>query len=464
MADDGQGITRRTPLPWSQLLIVLAIQLSEPISATVIYPFLPDFVRLTGVTGGDETRTGYYSGIIGSVFFAAECVSVVYWARASDKHGRRVVLLLGPFGLGIALVFFGLAKHFWMLVVLRALQGVFNGNIGVSKTVMAELTDATNIGDAFALGPMMWGIGITIGPIIGGLLASPAQTWPRVFGKITFLHEYPYFLPCAAAALCSFCIFTWATLFLKETHPYKKEATQLDRERAPLIHPSPSEAASRGLVAPPLRDILNRDVVVSIANYCAVSFISMVYTVLMPLMWSTSISAGGLGFSPSEIGTILAAWGFINASLQVLFLGRALRNFGGRTVYLYTTIAVLVGSVSFMLQSTFARRAGRVDATVWLFVCLHLVTNFSISAQFGASQVILVQSVTHPFGLSVANGLAQMVATAVRGLCPFLISSLFSITLQYNIAGGFFIYIFISVIALFAVGLSLLLPRRVTKN
>lgn len=457
MSSEAQDNTRRTPLPWSQLLIVLAIQLSEPISATVIYPFLPDFVRQTGVTGGDETRTGYYSGIIGSVFFAAECVSVVYWARASDKHGRRLVLLLGPLGLGIALLFFGLASHFWMLVVLRALQGIFNGNIGVSKTVMAELTDSTNIGDAFALGPMMWGTGITIGPIIGGLLASPAQTWPGVFGAILFLREYPYFLPCAAAALYSFCIFGWAAFFLKETHPYKKQIVEVYEERTPLLQ----EDANRVLVAPPLRDILNCDVVVSIANYCAVSFISMVYTVLMPLMWSTSISAGGLGFSPSEIGTILAIWGFMNALLQVLFLGRALRNFGGRTVYLYTTIAVLVGSVSFAMQSAFARRAGRVDTAVWFLICVHLVTNFSISAQFGASQVMLIQSVSHPLGLSVANGLAQMVATAVRGLCPFLISSLFSITLQYDIAGGFFIYILISVIALLAVGLSLLLPKKV---
>ena len=55
-----------TPLPKWQLTIVYAVQISEPISATVVYPFLPDFVRKTGITGGDETKTGYYSGIIAS--------------------------------------------------------------------------------------------------------------------------------------------------------------------------------------------------------------------------------------------------------------------------------------------------------------------------------------------------------------------------------------------------------------
>lgn len=54
----------RNSLPKGQLAIVYAIQIAEPLSGTVIYPFLPEFVRRTGITGGDEAMTGYYSGII----------------------------------------------------------------------------------------------------------------------------------------------------------------------------------------------------------------------------------------------------------------------------------------------------------------------------------------------------------------------------------------------------------------
>ena len=53
-----------TPLPWSQLLIVLLVQFAEPITGIVIFPFINQFVRETGITGGDETRTGYFAGII----------------------------------------------------------------------------------------------------------------------------------------------------------------------------------------------------------------------------------------------------------------------------------------------------------------------------------------------------------------------------------------------------------------
>ena len=53
-----------TPLPWGQLLIIFLIQFAEPVTAAVIYPFINPFVRATGVTGGDEEKTGYFAGMI----------------------------------------------------------------------------------------------------------------------------------------------------------------------------------------------------------------------------------------------------------------------------------------------------------------------------------------------------------------------------------------------------------------
>ena len=53
-----------TPLPKLQLFILFLIQFSEPIAALVIYPFINQFVRETGITQGDERKTGYYAGVI----------------------------------------------------------------------------------------------------------------------------------------------------------------------------------------------------------------------------------------------------------------------------------------------------------------------------------------------------------------------------------------------------------------
>jgi hypothetical protein len=55
---------RATPLPRLQLFNVFFIQFAEPVTATVVYPFIVQLVRDTGITGGDEARTGYYAGLI----------------------------------------------------------------------------------------------------------------------------------------------------------------------------------------------------------------------------------------------------------------------------------------------------------------------------------------------------------------------------------------------------------------
>ena len=54
----------RTPLPKVSLFIIFLIQFSEPITATVIYPFVNKFVGDTGVTSGDERKIGYFAGVI----------------------------------------------------------------------------------------------------------------------------------------------------------------------------------------------------------------------------------------------------------------------------------------------------------------------------------------------------------------------------------------------------------------
>jgi hypothetical protein len=50
--------------PAAQLAIISLVQFAEPITSTVIYPFINQFVRETGITRGDEKKTGYYAGII----------------------------------------------------------------------------------------------------------------------------------------------------------------------------------------------------------------------------------------------------------------------------------------------------------------------------------------------------------------------------------------------------------------
>lgn len=64
LGNDVEEPERRTPLPKFQLLSVYLIQFAEPVTALCIYPFVNQLVRETGITKGDDKRTGYYAGII----------------------------------------------------------------------------------------------------------------------------------------------------------------------------------------------------------------------------------------------------------------------------------------------------------------------------------------------------------------------------------------------------------------
>jgi hypothetical protein len=64
---DSPVLAKQTPLPKLQSFTVFFIQLSEPVTALVVYPFIVQLVRDTGVTGGNEAQTGYYAGFIVSL-------------------------------------------------------------------------------------------------------------------------------------------------------------------------------------------------------------------------------------------------------------------------------------------------------------------------------------------------------------------------------------------------------------
>lgn len=58
---------KATPLPKLQILILMMVMLAEPISSTVIYPFVNQFVRDTGITNGDERKVGHFAGLLVSL-------------------------------------------------------------------------------------------------------------------------------------------------------------------------------------------------------------------------------------------------------------------------------------------------------------------------------------------------------------------------------------------------------------
>ncbi|KAK7059784.1 protein zinc induced facilitator-LIKE 1 [Favolaschia claudopus] len=457
------------PLPKLQVAISILIQAAEALSATVIFPFVPEFVRETGITGGDERKTGYWAGVLESIFFVAEFCSVFTWGRASDRFGRRPILLLGPLGLAFSLLGFGWSKTFVSLVFWRTLQGICNGNIGVVKTVVAELADSTNLAQVSSFISLGWSTGSTLGPIIGGLLANPEERWPNSFGKLQILRDNPYLLPCAAVAFMCLGISLLGLVGLKETSPMAI-ARQKRKERRLAAATDPSltsglladEPVSYGAIPgtevasdtnnvepedytdeepPTVRELLVPRLVIPLVNYGFFCFLQTAYQVLFPLMYSTSIPNGGLGFDPFWIGVTRGVYGVAN-SITVIFLAwRLIRKFGARTVYIFSFAQLFICIAAYPILNFFARRAGRVDGVVWAIVVMQLTSNIALSIAYSAIQIFIVNSTPRPSAMSSTNSIAQMVSTISRSLAPLFASSLFAVSLEMNLAGGYMVYI-----------------------
>ncbi|KAF7330227.1 MFS domain-containing protein [Mycena venus] len=479
---------KRVPIPKFQIAIVLLIQFAEPITALVIYPFVVQFVRDTGITGGDETKTGFYAGMLESSFFFAESATVFTFGRLSDIYGRRPIILLGPFGLSVAMLGFGLSKTFWALLVrtftlfltstlievrqfFRCIQGAFNGNIGnfLSKfrdyplpKLETKIGDPTNIADIISTTSLAWAVAGTIAPLIGGLLSNPASKWPDTLGKMDILREHPYLLPCAVSASVALLAFAIAFVGLKETLPSiiarRRKRAGLPEETDPLLTTEPPQSHDSPV---PMRNLLVRPVLIALTNHGLLTGCHMANEALVPLFFATPISFGGLGLKPNDIGLILGTLGICNAFVQAFFGGRVIRYFGARPVFTAGFCALVMQFAMYPLTGFLVRRAGQVDGIVRVALAFQLSGIAVLYFAYTSSQLCVMDAAPNRASLGSVNGLAHTVGTTMRGFAPSFSSSLFAISAAHRqIAGGNLVYIVLVVMALGAVRVSLLLPRH----
>lgn len=123
----------------AQSLILHAglMRLSEPIGLASVYPYLPSMIQsFDGVKSSD---VGFWTGVVSASFSIAQCLTAISWAKASDRYGRKPILLLGLFNTMVATLLWGFSTNLWMAIVSRSLLGAVNGNQGVVRTMTAEL-------------------------------------------------------------------------------------------------------------------------------------------------------------------------------------------------------------------------------------------------------------------------------------------------------------------------------------
>ncbi|KAG0709385.1 major facilitator superfamily domain-containing protein [Suillus ampliporus] len=441
----------KTPLPKFQICILLMLHVTEPIASMSIFSYINQLIRELGITGGDEAAVGYYAGIIESLFFVMQALTVLRWSRLSDRIGRKPVLCIGLLGTCISILCFGLSTTFWSLVVSRCMCGVLNGNVGVLKTMIAELTDSTNMAQVFALMPISWKTGCFVGPLIGGMLARPQDSWPAIFAH-SFWSKYPYFLPCAVVACLVLPSFPMLLFFLEETLSTKR------RPKLTSSTPGVSSGADiedREVLAPrsmadiPMRALLTPTIIIPIANYTILCFLDISLRTLMPLFLSTPMHLGGLGFSPSSIGPWLALFGISDGVFQALFFAKIVDWLGPKRFLCISVSCFVPVMFMFPIMSWLVHARGIVDHAITFVLLSQLVLTVTFGMSFAAILMFITASAPAKNALGAINGLGQTSASIARAVGPALATSLFAFSKEHNLLNGnavFFILIVLAIV------------------
>jgi DHA1 family tetracycline resistance protein-like MFS transporter len=130
----------------------------------IILPALPYYAEAFGATG-------VWIGAILAAYSAAQLVGASLLGRLSDRVGRRPILLLSLAGSAASLVLCGLAGSLWLLLVARALAGLFGGSIAAAQAVIADVTAPGERAKYMGLLGASVGLGFVFGPAIGAGLS-----------------------------------------------------------------------------------------------------------------------------------------------------------------------------------------------------------------------------------------------------------------------------------------------------
>lgn len=142
----------------------------------IAMPMLPFYIEKFGV-GGKE-----FGWMMASYSFM-QLICAPLWGLLSDRFGRKPILAVGVLGYAVSFFMFGMAKSFSVLFIARALSGVLSS--ATTPTAMAYVGDNAQPDDrSQSMGQLgaMIGLGVILGPLLGGLLSTDSLSLPFFVG------------------------------------------------------------------------------------------------------------------------------------------------------------------------------------------------------------------------------------------------------------------------------------------
>ena len=180
--------SRTAAMPFIMLTVLI-----DMMAIGLIIPVLP---ALVGRFTGSQADHALWYGVVTFSFGLANFLASPVLGALSDRFGRRPILLLGFFGLGINFFATGMATALWVLIAARLVGGAMQANAAVANAYVADITAPEERAKRFGLLGAMLGLGFIVGPVMGGLLGAINLQLPFfVAGGLTMVNFlYGYFV------------------------------------------------------------------------------------------------------------------------------------------------------------------------------------------------------------------------------------------------------------------------------
>ena len=296
----------------------------------MIIPVQPAIIQQVGNV--DIAQAALIGGWMFFAFSATQFLFGPTLGNLSDAYGRRPLLLIAVFGLGVDFLVTALAPNLFWLFVGRTFAGLCGGSYVIANAYIADVTPPEGRAKAFGFMGAAFGLGFVIGPAIGGLLGAYG---PRV----------PFF----AAAGISFLNFLFGYFVLPETlKPDQRRRFEWAR-------------------ANPLGTFKVFSNYHGVLPLCAVLFIYFFATAVYPAIWPFW-GIAKFGWSAIMIGLTLAAFGILMALTQGLLTGPVVKKLGERNTALLGLVTAVVGAAGYGWAPSFG--------FILLFLVLHAGEGF----------------------------------------------------------------------------------------
>ena len=163
--------TQPEPTHWKRpLYIIFLAQVVTMIGFSSVFPFLPLYVKSLGTTSTMSVET--LSGLVFSGQALTMMIASPLWGALADRWGRKLMVVRATFGGAVILAAMAFVQSAEQLVALRMAQGFITGVVGAANALVAATVPRERMGYAMGLMQVAVGIGLGVGPMIGGAVAD----------------------------------------------------------------------------------------------------------------------------------------------------------------------------------------------------------------------------------------------------------------------------------------------------